>query len=152
MAASDRRSPVTLEAVTPANRAAVLALELLPLQQDFVAGNAESLDEADEDDEAIPRAVIVEGRVVGFLMYSVADDEATIYRLMIDRREQGKRYGRGAVEAVLREIMRRRHVRSVSICYEPDNDAARRLYASLDFVETGLDEDGEMIARLDMSG
>lgn len=150
MAAFDRRSPVTLEAVTPANRAAILALELLPLQQDFVASNAESLDEADEDDDAIPRAVVVEGRVVGFLMYSVDDDEATIYRLMIDRREQGKRYGRGAVEAVLQEIVQRRHVRSVSICYEPENEAARRLYASLDFVEAGLDEDGEMIARLDL--
>jgi diamine N-acetyltransferase len=129
-----------------------LALELLPPQQDFVASNAESLEEADEDDEAISRAIVVDGCVVGFLMYSIDDDEATIYRFMIDRRKQGVGYGRSAVEAVLREIAQRRHVRSVSICYEPENDAARRLYTSLDFIEAGLDEDGEMIARRDLGG
>jgi len=151
-AAPEGRLPVTLEAVTQDNHAAILALELLPHQQDFVAGNGESLEETAEDVEAIPRAIVADGHVVGFLMYSAPDEEATIYRLMIDRREQGRGYGRAAVEAVLREIARLRHVRSVSICYEPENDAARRLYASLGFAETGLDEDGEMIARLELGG
>ena len=146
--------PVVLEPVGKGNRAAILALELLPRQQGFVASNAESLAEAKQDDEAIARAVIADGRVVGFLMYSAPedDDEAIIYRFMIDRREQGKGLGRAAVAKALEEIAKLGHIRRVAICYEPENEAARRLYAGFGFVEQGLDEDDEMIAALELDG
>ncbi|RAZ90312.1 GNAT family N-acetyltransferase [Mesorhizobium hawassense] len=146
--------PVALEPVGKGNRAAVLALELLPEQQGFVASNAESLAEARQDDEAIARAVVAGGRVVGFLMYSAPEDdgEAIIYRFMIDRREQGRGLGRAAVAKVLGEIAKLGHIRRVLICYEPENEAARRLYAGFGFVEQGLDEDGEMIAVLELGG
>jgi len=145
--------PVVLEPVGKGNRAAILTLELLPQQQGFVASNAESLAEARHDDEAIARAVVAAGRVVGFLMYSAPDDddEAIIYRFMIDRREQGKGLGRAAVAMALDEIRRLEHISRVSICYEPENEAARRLYARFGFVEQGLDEDDEMIAVLELS-
>lgn len=145
---------VTLEPVGKGSRAAILALELSPEQRGFVASNAESLAEARRDREAIARAVVGDGRVVGFLMYSAPgdEDEAIIYRFMIDRREQGRGFGRAAVAEVLEEIASLAHIRRVSICYEPENVAARRLYASFGFVEKGLDEDGEMIAILDLGG
>lgn len=145
---------VSLEPVGKGNRAPILALELLPEQQGFVASNAESLAEARRDREAIARAVVTHGRVVGFLMYSAPEDEdeAIIYRFMIDRREQGRGLGRAAVAMVLEEIASLAHIRRVSICYEPENAAARRLYASFGFVEKGLDEDGEMIAMLELGG
>lgn len=152
MTSAGKVASVVLEPVTDRNRQAILALELLPGQRDFVAPNADSLEEAREDGEAIPRAVIADGRVVGFLMYEapIDDDEATLYRFMIDRREQGKGLGRAGIKAALREIEELTHVRKVSICYEPANTAAQRLYASFGFVEQGLDEDGEMIAELDL--
>lgn len=149
---SDR--PVALEPVGKGNRAAILALELLPEQQGYVASNAESLAEAKQDDEAIARAVVAAGRVVGFLMYSAPedDDEAIIYRFMIDRREQGRGFGRAAVAKALEEIAKLGHIRRVAICYEPENEAARRLYAGFGFIEQGLDEDDEMIAVLELGG
>lgn len=149
---SDR--PVALEPVGKGNRAATLALELLPEQQGYVASNAESLAEAEQDDEAIARAVVCAGRVAGFLMYSAPkdDDEAIIYRFMIDRREQGRGLGHAAVGKALEEIAKLGHIRRVAICYEPENEAARRLYAGFGFVEQGLDEDDEMIAVLELGG
>jgi diamine N-acetyltransferase len=39
-------------------------------------------------------------------------------------------------------------VQVVGISYEPDNDVARKLYASLGFVETGEIVDGEALALL----
>lgn len=142
---------VVLEPVSDRNRQAILALELLPGQQDFVASNADSLEEAGEDGDAVPRAIVADGRVVGFLMYDASnDDEANIYRFMIDRREQGRGLGRAGIAAALGEIAGLAHVRKVSICYEPANTAAKQLYASFGFVEQGLDEDGEMIAGLDL--
>ena len=151
-AAGVSQQPIGLEPVGKGNRAAILALELLPEQQGFVASNAESLAEARQDDEAIARAIVAAGRVVGFLMYSAPedDDEAIIYRFTIDRREQGKGLGRAAAGKALEEIAHLRHVRRVSICYEPGNEAARRLYASCGFIEQGLDEDDEMIAVLEL--
>lgn len=142
---------VVLEPVSDRNRRAILALELLPGQQNFVASNADSLEEAGEDGDAVPRAIVADGRVVGFLMYDASnDDEANIYRFMIDRREQGRGLGRAGIAAALGEIAGLAHVRKVLICYEPANTAAKQLYASFGFVEQGLDEDGEMIAELDL--
>lgn len=141
---------VRLAPVTEDNRASVLALELSGDQTDMVASNLESLEEAAGDRDARPRAIVAHDRVAGFLMYEAPkdDDDARIYRFMIDRAEQGKGYGKSALRQVLREIGRLRHVRRVSICYMPGNAAARHIYLSAGFVERGLDEDGEMIAEL----
>ncbi|MER8807048.1 GNAT family N-acetyltransferase [Mesorhizobium australicum] len=136
--------------VTPANRALVTALQLAPEQMDFVASNAASLRETKSDRGARPRAVMAGEQIVGFVMYEAPrdDDEARIYRFMIDRAWQGRGYGKAALREVLKEIGGLGHIRHVSICYEPENEAARRLYRSAGFVEQGLDEDGEMIADL----
>ncbi|MGX7873807.1 GNAT family N-acetyltransferase [Mesorhizobium sp. ORM6] len=141
---------VRLVPVTGANRGLVASLELAPDQMDFVASNAESLREAKTDRDARPRVVMAGDRVVGFLMFEAPedDDEARIYRFMIDRASQGKGYGKAALREVLDEIGGLGHVNHVSICYEPENEAARRLYHAAGFVEEGLDEDGEMIADL----
>ncbi|UVK47686.1 GNAT family N-acetyltransferase [Mesorhizobium sp. AR07] len=144
---------IRIAPVTEANRALVTALRLAAEQMDFVASNAESLDEAESDGDARPRVVMAGGSVVGFLMYEAPedDDEARIYRFMIDRTWQGRGYGKAALREVLDEIRSLGHIRHVSICYEPDNDAARQLYRTAGFVEEGLDEDGEMIADLVLS-
>ena len=141
---------IRLAPVTKANRALVASLELAPEQMDLVAGNAASLEEAETDEDARPRAIMAGDRIVGFLMYDAPedDDEARIYRFMIDRASQGRGYGKAALREVLREIGGLAHIRHVSICYEPENEAARQLYRAAGFVEEGLDEDGEMIADL----
>lgn len=143
-------SAVRIEPVDASNRREVLALELAAEQQDFVADNASSLKEAKRDRDARPRAVIAGGKVVGFLMYDASkdEDEAMIYRFMIDHRMQGRGYGRAALAALLSEIRALKHIRRVAVCYMPENEGARRLYQSAGFVDQGVDEDGEMIASL----
>jgi diamine N-acetyltransferase len=141
---------IRLAPITDANRALVASLELAHDQMDFVASNSDSLEEADDDEDAQPRAIMLGDRVVGFLMYEApADhDEALIYRFMIDRAYQGRGYGKAALYEVLVEISWLDHIRRVSICYDPENKGARHLYRAAGFVEEGLDEDGEMIADL----
>ncbi|MEP9349211.1 GNAT family N-acetyltransferase [Xanthobacter sp. KR7-225] len=147
--AAGRPGELRLEPVGPANRAAVLALELADDQRDLLADNASSLKEARRDRAARPRAVVAGDRVVGFAMYDAGDaGEALIYRFMIDRRAQGRGYGRAALAALVREIAAIEGVRDIRVCYMPDNEGARRLYRSAGFVDEGEDEDGEMIARL----
>ncbi|ALN74799.1 GNAT family N-acetyltransferase [Aureimonas sp. AU20] len=147
---------IRLAPVAPADRDRLAALAVAPDQAGFVASNAASLEEADEDPDARPRALwLSDGpgsaeRLVGFLMYEApsGDTEARIYRLMIDRAEQGRGLGKAALQAVLGEIRALAHIQEISICYDPGNAAARHMYGQAGFVEEGLDEDGEMIARL----
>jgi diamine N-acetyltransferase len=144
---------VELKDVTAANRRAVVDLELEPDQEDLVDDNASSLEEARFDPEARPRVIYAGDRVVGFLMYDAGTPrdkprEATIYRFMIDRKYQGEGYGRAALSAALAEIRAIPKVEKVSISYLPDNQIAKRFYASFGFKEVGLDEDDEMVAEL----
>mgnify|MGYP001766317419 CR=1 FL=1 len=140
---------VRLIRVGPAERATVEALRLADDQTNLVASNVESLAEADEDADARPRAVVAGDRIVGFLMYELFEGgrAANIYRFMIDVAEQGRGYGRAALARLLDEIAAESDVERVEICYMPENVGARRLYAEAGFVEVGVDEDGEIIAR-----
>jgi GNAT superfamily N-acetyltransferase len=93
---------VRLKDVTAANWEAVVGLELTDDQEDMVASNAYSLAESKFTPLARPRAVYAGKSVVGFLMYEpLADEgkpqEVSIYRFMIDRKHQGKGYGRAAL-------------------------------------------------------
>ena len=147
------REDIELRDVTAGNRQTVVSLELSPGEQDLVASNAESLDEARSDPGARPRAVYAGERIVGFLMYDAGqpDDEpreALIYRFMIDRGAQREGYGRAALAKALDEIRAIPKVSKVFISYMPDNPVAKPFYASFGFVEVGTDEDGEMIAEL----
>jgi diamine N-acetyltransferase len=143
---------IRLVPISENNRQAVLSLELTCEQRHFLADNAASLEEARHDKDARPRAIVIDDRVVGFLMYdaSVNEDEALLYRFMIDRREQGRGIGKAAVAALIAEIRGLGHVRDVLVGYIPRNEGARRLYQGAGFIDEGLDEDGEMIARLSL--
>jgi diamine N-acetyltransferase len=147
------RDDVKLDDVTADNWRAVIGLELAPEQKQLVASNAYSLVQSRFDPNARPRAVYAGSRIVGFLMYNVrqtADGsrKASIYRFMIDRRHQGKGYGRAALRNALDEIRAIPGLSKVSISYMPENPAAKPFYGSFGFVEVGKDDDGEMIAEL----
>jgi diamine N-acetyltransferase len=144
---------VKLKKVTADNWEEVVDLELRDSQEDLVASNLYSVAEAQFDPDARPRAVYAGKRVIGFLMYDVQKTkgktkEASIYRFMIDRKYQGKGYGRTALSQALEEIRAIPGVNRISILYMPKNRVAKPFYASFGFVEVGRDRDGEVIAVL----
>ena len=147
---------VKLKEVTADNWERVVDLEVADEQDGFVASNAYSLAESKFDPFVKPRAIYAGKRVVGFLMYeSLESDgkphEYSIFRFMIDRRQQGKGYGRKAIEKAIEEIKKDAKAKRISIGYVPGNPVYKRLYRSLGFEEVGVDEDGEMVAELTIS-
>jgi len=76
--------------------------------------------------------------------------KAFIQRLMVDEKFQGKGFGRFGMEWMLEIFRADKRIKTVGISYEPDNDSARNLYASLGFVETGEIVDGEVVAELNL--
>ena len=146
---------VRLEQVTVRNWRAVARLKLAPEQKDLVVSNLYSIAQSKFDPNARPRAVYAGRELVGFLMYDVWETkgkarEASIYRFMIDRKHQGRGYGRAALAQALDEIRATPGVKKVSIGYMPDNPVAKPFYASFGFVEVGTDEDGEINAELNL--
>src|SRR5918993_585442 len=130
-------------------------------QTHFVASNLYSIAEAQFGDEyeghwdLYPFGIYDdEGSPVGFLMYGInldhPEQQAFIQRLMIDDKFQGKGYGRFGMQKVLEIFHAEARIQRVGISYEPENEAARKLYASLGFEETGKMIEGEVEAVLQL--
>ena len=145
---------VTLKSVTRENFEAVIALELATSQRDYVADNVYSIAESSVHPTYRPRAIYCDGEVVGFLMYESFhhDDRLpayNIFRLMVDRRHQGRGIGHRAMQCVLDEIRAHGPFERVAICYVSSNQVARDFYASFGFKETALSEEsGEVMAEI----
>ena len=97
---------IRLEPVTVASRAAVERLETAPGQEGFVESVAECLAEADRRRCWRPVGVYDGDALIGFAMYGffweyLPFGRLWLDRLLIDRRFQGRGYGRAALAALL---------------------------------------------------
>jgi diamine N-acetyltransferase len=145
---------ISIRAVTEENWDVVCDLKLLKHQEDWLTSNSYSIAQASFYPNFHTRAIYKEDEVIGFLLYVSMEEDGlepgsyAIYRFMVDHRHQGKGHGRSALGLALKEIEDRQGAKSISISYKPDNAVAKTFYASFGFVETGIDESGEMNALI----
>lgn len=132
----------------------VIELELEEVQEKYLPSNVFSIAESTLSPLFHPRAICVEDKVVGFLMYQFGEigdfdeDECTIWRFMIDRKHQNTGIGKIAMGLLLKEIKAHERCKLVDIYYDPKNLAAKKLYASHGFKENGNRDDGDVIAEI----
>jgi diamine N-acetyltransferase len=140
---------IRLEPITRENWHECSQLQVKPEQKDFVSSNLLCIAEAQFYPGWGAYAVYDGDQMAGFTMYEDDEeqDEWWISALMIAAEHQGKGYGKAAVQALL-ELLRQKGCRVVMVGYAKDNNVAKGLYAGLGFTETGLDEEGDMVARL----
>lgn len=81
----------------------------------------------------------VAGRIAGFLVCHVIQDEAHIMNFGLRRDERGRGYGRALIEYVLRDL-HDDSVHWVTLEVRVGNSVARKLYDSLGFLEVGRRE------------
>ena len=150
---------ITLEKITYKNYIKTIwGLNVTRNQKNFVASNANSLAEAyvaiTNGRVALPFAICKNEKPIGFLMIGYGADEEDLegedpafiemakksyclWRFMIDKRYQRKGYGRKAMQLALDYI----HTfpcgkaETCWLSYEPENEIAKKLYASFGFVE-----------------
>ena len=144
--------------VTKDNWKELIRLKVREDQTHFVASNLYSIAEAQFGDDyeghwdLHPFGIYDENTPVGFLMYGFnfqhPKQQAFIIRLMVDDKYQGKGYGRFGMEKMLEIFRADERIKTVGISYEPENQAARKLYASLGFEETGETIGEEVLAIL----
>jgi diamine N-acetyltransferase len=146
---------ITLRDVTEDNFESLMDMELPVHQRDLLHSNAYSIAQAKFYDCFVPRAIYRDERPVGFALYNREDagvpGQYGIYRFMIDYPLQSQGIGRRAMALLLDEIRSQPDVACITICYHPTNPRASAFYASFGFVETGVDDSGEMIARIDLT-
>lgn len=143
----DPEDPV-LVPVSTNNWRACANLTLGPMQQGFVYTAAFSLAECAYRPELRPFAVEARGSVVGHLVLRSAGARGWIHRLIIGHAEQGRGYGRFAVEIGISILAREDRCREICLAVVPGNAAAFALYASFGFRDTGelVDEVDHVLA------
>lgn len=155
-----------LEKVNGKNVWDILKLTVEENQKNFVANNDISIIEAytaiTANGYAFPFGIYENETPVGFLMIgfdiddywddapSIAKGNYNLWRLMIDKAYQRRGYGKEAVQLAL-DFIKSFPCGKAEYCwlsYEPENEAARQLYRSFGFSETGEVDGEELIAVL----
>ena len=155
-----------LKKINRNNIGEILKLEVFDNQKSFVATNNSSIIEAyiaiTENNHVFTFGIYKGDIPIGFLMigYDVnSDDEGApkiakgnynIWRLMIDKKFQGKGFGKKAMNLAL-GFINTFPCGTAEYCwlsYESDNDIARQLYQSVGFVETDEKDREEIVAIL----
>lgn len=145
---------VTLQPITKANYWECTKLKVGEGQENFVASNLVSLVQAAYEEGAIPRAIYEDETMVGFIMAQHIPTEPMpfIWRLMVAADQQGKGYGKAAMQQMLELLKAIPNCNRIGISYAPENETARQLYAKLGFVETGELDGDEVVAHLILDG
>jgi len=156
---------VELRKVTADNFRDVIKLQLAEGQDQFVAPNIYTLAEAyvalsNDTDVPMMYAIFDDAELVGFIgmAYTRPKDGSALgvyemYRFMIDKRYQGKGFGRAALTKAIELLETRPHgpASHIVTSFVPGNDVAKGLYLSLGFVETGELDEEELVAKYEMS-
>ena len=140
---------VTLGPIKASNWKDCIDLQPAPEQMDWVPSNLYSIAEAQFYPEARSRAIYnQEDQLVGYALYGrdVSTGKWKIFRLMIDHAFQGRGYGKAALNQIITDISQRPDGDEILICYWDTNQAARKLYAQLGFVEQHNDLLGKVTA------
>lgn len=142
---------IELREITTENFDDIVALRVSEIQQKLVAANAISLAQCHVQPESIPLAIYRNQLPVGFLMYCVDRDDGEYWlcRLMVDRSQQNKGYGRAAMKLLLERIKPDKTRRRILLGVDPSGGASLHLYRSLGFVPTGQVCDKEQIMALE---
>jgi diamine N-acetyltransferase len=143
-----RMEAISLEPVTPDNWRDCAALTVHPDQERFVAEVTYYLCMCHYGDTWNPLAVVRGGTVVGFVIWGVDDDGSRwIGGLVVDARHQRRGIGRETVRQLRERLIAEPGTPNVALSYQPASTAARDLYLSMGFAETGETEDDEVVAR-----
>lgn len=140
---------VELRTIDEKNYEECLSLSVSVPDADFVDSVAWSLAEAwvfYEDSR--PFAIYADDVMVGYVLMYVGENNPQIINFMIDRRFQGKGYGKAAAKLCIEHLCKEHDARRISLPIKPENTAAQRLWSGVGFEATDDMEDGYLIMRL----
>ena len=128
--------PVELREITAETVRTICGLEVAEEQRENVAPVAISIAQAHFEPRATFRAIYAGDEPVGFMLWRDDDKPNTAYlwRFMIDRRHQGKGYGRDALEQVF-AMLKTHGVTTLSASVVRGEHSPLGFYLSIGFIE-----------------
>ena len=148
---------LSLRSVSQQNREELLALRTAPGQEGFIETVEQCLDEAAHRADWRPVGIYDGDEAIGFAMYGYFREYAPsgrvwLDRLLIDRRFQGRGYGRSALPLLVQTLQTEYGCKKIYLSVYPENAVARRLYERFGFRPTGeKDTKGEDVFCLFLS-
>ena len=141
---------VSLREVTADTVRTICALKVADNQTHFVAPNAYSIAEAYFEPNAWFRAIYAGETAVGFLMTAEVPEQSLYYlwRFMIAENQQGKGYGRAALEQLIERIKTEPNAQILKLSVVPGEGSAITFYQKLGFVPTGEIDHDELVHEL----
>ena len=141
---------IELRELDKSNYRDILRLKVADDQAGFVASNAISLAQALFHPEAWYRGIYHGETPVGFVMLELDQKKPEYYlwRYMIDERYQGLGYGYQALQLVIAFVKGFPNSTELILSYVPKPGNPRGFYEKLGFADTGEEEDGELIMKL----
>ena len=115
-------------------------LEVSTEQKEYMEPNAVSIAQSKFETSLKPYAIYVADEIVGFLMYNSIQEELDgywIYRIMVDKKFQGKGIGKAATKLMILEMAKLPNAKKIVVGYHPENLGAHNLYSSLGFIDNG---------------
>jgi len=147
---------VKLKKVVRDNFNDVIELEIKEAQKKYIESNVITIAES----TLSPyfhlfhhRAIYLNEEVVGFVEYQFGEigesdeNECTIWRFMIGKKQQNKGIGNIAMGLLLEEIKAFERCKLVDVYYNPKNFVAKKLYAKHGFTENGKRNDDVLVER-----
>lgn len=150
---------VRLVEITPDTVRTVLALRTHPSQQRFVSPMPNSFADALFPPlvNGVPvtpwlRAIEADGELVGFVMIAeatAAHPDPFLWRFLVDRRHQRRGIGDRALNLLIDRLRAEGH-RRLLVSWHPGHGGPEPFYVQRGFKPTGVVEDGEIEAALDL--
>lgn len=148
------RKTVELKQITEEIVRPLIRLTPGAIGERMVATNAVSLAQAAYSANAVPRAIVADDVLVGFIMLYDPTIDATlavkngepadavqVWRLMVDFQHQGKGYGEAAILQAVRYASARPGISQIKLSYVPTEGNPSPFYKKMGFAETG-EKDG----------
>lgn len=147
-----RNAKVTLRKITGKTVRTICNLSVSEHQKNFVAPNAVSIAQAYFRKSAWFRAIYADNTPAGFVMLDEIPKRGHYYlwRFMIDSRHQGKGYGRGALDLVIKHVKRLPKAKALYLSTVRAEGSAENFYKKLGFEFTGKMDGIEHIMKLDL--
>ena len=145
---------VTLEEITEDTLDDIMGLGVTKAQEAFCPGVAVSIAQAHFSRYAWFRAVYAGDTPVGFVMLYLdgLKSRYSLWRLLIDKRYQGKGYGKAAIEQVVDFVRTLPEATELTVTYPPVEGNPSKFFAECGFVETGETENDEKVMKLTVNG
>ena len=140
---------ITLKKIDESNFLDCFQLKLAPGQEEYVSNPIRSLAQAYVYySQCTPFGIYAEDKMVGYVMVIYDHDipEYDIWHMMIDQSEQGKGYGKTALQKVIDYIREKPFGTSnrVALTCNKGNQVALKLYQKAGFEPTGNSDEDEL--------